>query len=249
MSLEGSRVLVTGSTSGIGEAIAMRLASDGADTVVTGRDGGRGREVVERIHDKTGRRPVFIAADLSTPEGPLALAAAAEDHLGGVDVLVNNAGVYTFAPSPAIGTETFDAMFSLNVRGAYLLATALLPQMAGRGRGAVVNITTAAAYRGFAGAAAYGASKAALDLFTKAWAAEFGRFGVHVNAVSPGPVHTPGTAGGAEALDRLAQGFVAGRACTAEEVAGAVSFLCGPESSYIHGTTLHVDGGAVAVLA
>jgi len=249
MSLEGTKVLVTGSTSGIGEAIAMRLASEGADTVVTGRDERRGAAVVERIHDETGRRSTFVAADLATPDGPVELAAAAEDVLGGVDVLVNNAGVYTFAPSPQIGSEAFDAMFALNVRGAYLLTTAILPLMAERGSGAVINITTAAAYRGFAGAAAYGASKAALDLCTKAWAAEFGRLGVRVNAVSPGPVHTPGTEGGAEALDHLAQGFVAGRACTTEEVAAAVSYLAGPEASYVHGTTLHVDGGAVAVLA
>jgi len=249
MSLEGTKVLVTGSTSGIGEAIALRLASDGAEIVVTGRNDRRGQGVVERIFDKTGRRPVFIAADISTPEGPATLAVAAEDQLGGVDILVNNAGVYTFGPSPQIGAEAFDAMFALNVRGSYLLTTALLPLMVQRGGGSVVNITTAAAYRGFAGAAAYGASKAAVDLLTKAWAAEFGRLGVRVNAVSPGPVHTPGTEGAAEALDNLARGFVAGRACTPEEVAAAFAFLAGPESSYIHGTTLHVDGGAVAVFA
>ncbi len=249
MSLEGTKVLVTGSTSGIGEAIVMRLAADGADTVVTGRDEHRGQAVVERIFEKTGRRATFIAADLSTPTGPATLAAAAEDRVGGVDVLVNNAGVYAFAASPQLGVDAFDAMFTLNVRGAYLLTTALLPLMAGRGRGAVVNITTAAAYRGFAGAAAYGASKAALDLLTRAWAAEFGRLGVRVNAVSPGPVHTPGTQAGAEALDALARGFVAGRPCTGEEVAAAVSFLAGPEAGYVHGATLHVDGGAVAVYA
>jgi len=249
MSLEGTKVLVTGSTSGIGEAIVLRLASDGATTIVTGRDVRRGEEVVERIFDKTGRRAAFIAADLATPGGPTALAAAAEERLGGVDVIVNNAGVYAFAPSPQLGMEAFDAMFTLNVRAAYLLTTALLPLMAQRGGGAVVNITTAAAYRGFAGAAAYGASKAALDLLTKAWAAEFGRSGIRVNAVSPGPVHTPGTAGGAEGVDALARTFVAGRAGTAEEVAAAVSFLAGPEAGYIHGATLHVDGGAMAVFA
>lgn len=249
MSLEGTNVLVTGSTSGIGEAIVMRLATDGATTVVTGRDERRGEEVLERVFDKTGRRAVFIAADLATPGGPVALAAAAEDRLGGVDVIVNNAGVYAFGPSPQLDVDAFDAMFTLNVRGAYLLTTVILPLMAQRGGGAVVNITTAAAYRGFAGAAAYGASKAALDLLTKAWAAEFGPFGVRVNAVSPGPVHTPGTQGAAEAVDALAGRFVAGRAGTAEEVAAAVSFLAGPEAGYIHGTTLHVDGGAMAAFS
>ena len=245
MSFEGCRVLVTGSTSGIGEAIATRFADDGAHVVVTGRDEPRGRAVAARL----GGRATFIAADLSTLDGPSALADAAEKRLGGVDVLVNNAGVYSFAASPDIGGDAFDAMFTLNVRGAYLLTTALLPRMAERGQGAVVNITTAAAYQGFPGAAAYGASKAALDLLTKAWAAEFGRFGVRVNAVSPGPVHTPGTAAGADALDALASSFVAGRAGTTDEVAAAVAFLAGPEAGYIHGTTLHVDGGAVAVHA
>ena len=245
MSIQAARVLVTGSTSGIGEAIATRFASDGAHVVVTGRDGRRGQLVAERL----GRRTTFVAADLSTLDGPAALATAAEERLGGVDVLVNNAGVYAFAASPDIGGDAFDAMFTLNVRGAYLLTTALLPLMARRGSGAVVNITTAAAYQGFPGAAAYGASKAALDLLTKAWAAEFGRFGVRVNAVSPGPVHTPGTSAGAEALDDLARGFVAGRAGTTEEVAAAVAFLAGTEAAYIHGATLHVDGGAVAVHA
>ena len=243
------RALVTGSTSGIGEGIAGRLAQDGADVLVTGRDEDRGRRVARRLAELGPGRASFVAAELATVDGPIELAAAAEDRLGGIDLLVNNAGLYIFGPSPVIGSDPFDAMFALNVRGAYLLTNALIPGMVRRGRGAVVNITTAAAYRGFPGAAAYGASKAALDLLTKAWAAEFGRLGVRVNAVSPGPVHTAGTEAGADALDALARTFVAGRAGTIAEMAAAVAFLASPEASYVHGTTLHVDGGAIGASA
>ena len=248
MTLEGSRVLVTGSTSGIGESIAGRFAVEGSHVVVTGRSSSRGREVAKRLDALGSGRCTFIPADLATLEGPARLARQAEKALGGVDVLVNNAGIYKVDGSP-LGADDFDAMMSVNVRGAHLLTTALLPGMAERGKGAVVNITSPVAYRGYPGMAAYAATKAALDMLTKCWAAEFGRSGIRFNALSPGPVITPGVEkvvgpGIDVPQDVLTRtGLVAGRVATGDDISAAVIFLAGSEAPYINGTTFHVDGG------
>lgn len=247
MKLEAARALVTGSTSGIGEAIALRLATDGAQVVITGRDGERGDAVVAAI-EAGGGRASFIAADLSTSEGARALAKAAIDRLGAIDVLVNNAGSYHFAPVAAISDEQFDEMVALNLRATHVLGAELLPQMAARGHGAVINVTSVAAYAGSPGGSVYGATKAAVDLLTKAWAYEFGPAGVRVNAVSPGPTHTPGTSATAEAIDAMTAGFPLGRAAAAQEIAAATAFLASDEASYVQGATVDVDGGARSAL-
>jgi NAD(P)-dependent dehydrogenase (short-subunit alcohol dehydrogenase family) len=119
--------------------------------------------------------------------------------------------------------------------------------MAARGHGAIVNVTTMVAEFGAAGMGLYGASKAALVLLTKSWAAEFGPSGVRVNAVSPGPTRTEGTAAMGEALDQLAAAGPAGRPGSAEEIAAAIAFLAGDAASFIHGAILPADGGRIAV--
>lgn len=253
MTLEGTRILVTGSTSGLGEAIAKRLASDGADVVVTGRDKRRGRAVAEAVAGLGPGRATFIAADLATLDGPPQLAREAERWLGGVDVLVNNAAIYVVDGVP-IGAAELDGMFDLNVRGAFLLSTALMERMAERGHGSVVNITSPVAYRGYPGMAAYAGSKGALNALTRAWAAEYGPSGIRINSVSPGPVITPGVE---RALGEQTEepsrvvlartGVVAGRIGSEDDIAAAVALLAGREARYIHGTTLHVDGGMTGV--
>lgn len=248
MALNGTHVLVTGSTSGIGESIAERFLREGADVVVTGRDRDRGAAVAKRLTALGSGRCRFIGADLGTAEGPPALAKSAEEWLGGVDVLVNNAGIYKVDGVP-IGADDFDAMMQVNVRGVHLLTTSLIPRMAGRGSGVVVNITSPVAYRGYPGMAAYAATKAALDMLTKCWAAEFGRSGIRFTALSPGPVVTPGVEEvigvgvnySQEILTRT--GLVAGRVATGDDISSAVVFLAATEAAYIHGTTFHVDGG------
>jgi NAD(P)-dependent dehydrogenase (short-subunit alcohol dehydrogenase family) len=252
MAVAGSRALVTGSTSGIGEAIAERLVCEGAHVVVTGRNLQRGEAVAERLSKLGPGSCRFIASDLSTIEGPAALAAAAEERLEGVDVLVNNAGIYKVDGDP-LSAEDFNEMMHLNVRGVHLLTTALLTRMADRGRGVVINITSPVAYRGYPGMAAYAATKAALDLLTKCWAAEFGRSGIRVNALSPGPVITPGVekvVGTAVDVPKevlVRTGLVAGRVATGRDISAGVVFLADSESSYIHGTTVHIDGGMNSV--
>jgi NAD(P)-dependent dehydrogenase (short-subunit alcohol dehydrogenase family) len=248
MPLNGTKVLVTGSTSGIGESIAGHFLREGADVVVTGRDASRGKAVAKRLGSSASGRCIFLQADLATPDGPGALARAAEETLGGVDVLVNNAGTYKVDGVP-ISAADFDGMMNLNVRGVHLLTTALVPGMAERGNGVVVNITSPVAYRGYPGMAAYAATKAALDMLTKCWAAEYGRSGIRVMALSPGPVITPGVeevvgTGVNVPQDVLTRtGLVVGRVATGLDISSAVVFLAGTDAAYIHGTTFHVDGG------
>lgn len=245
MSLSGKGALVTGATSGIGEAVALRLAQEGAHLVVTGRDRDRGEALAERLGRMAGARSHFIEADLTGASVPTAVAEAAEQWLQGVDILVNNAATGGAGPSLEISDEDWDAVYALNVRAPYLLATSLMTRMAERRSGAVVNVTSAVAYRGWPGYSAYASSKAALNAMTRCWAATYGLWGVRVNSVSPGPVLTPGTLADStpEDIAQFCSGFGLGRYGSPEEVAAAVAFLAGPAADYVHGTTLHVDGG------
>jgi NAD(P)-dependent dehydrogenase (short-subunit alcohol dehydrogenase family) len=237
MSVQGKNVLVTGGTSGIGEAIARAYAAAGADVVITGRDAARG----EQIAGELGAR--FIRADLQEIDDVERLAAEV-DH---VDVLVNNAGAFPFGATHEVEGEVFDATYDLNVKAPFFLTGALAPRMAANGGGAVVNITTMVASFGLAGMALYGSTKAALTLLTKAWAAEYGPQGVRVNAVAPGPTRTPGTAAMGDGLDHIAGTLPLKRPASADEIAAAALFLGSDEASYVNGAVLAVDGGRTAV--
>jgi NAD(P)-dependent dehydrogenase (short-subunit alcohol dehydrogenase family) len=241
--LSATTALVTGATSGIGRAAAFLLAARGSHVLLSGRDRERGEQAVAHIRSKGGKAD-FIAADLRGEDGARQLAREAVRLGGQVDILVNNVGIYPFSPTHETSGATFDAVYDLNVRVPFFLVAELAPAMAERGAGAIVNVTTMVAEFGMPGAAVYGSSKAALVQLTKTWAAEYGRAGVRVNAVSPGPTITEGTA---ELGDGLADGGPAGRLADAEEIAHAISFLAGPEASFIHGAVLAVDGGRTAV--
>jgi NAD(P)-dependent dehydrogenase (short-subunit alcohol dehydrogenase family) len=244
--LAGTTALVTGATSGIGRATALALAQLGAHVVLSGRDESRGNQVVKEIR-AAGGRASFVAADLSDEASARFLARRATEELGQVDVLVNNAGIFPFGPTDQTTEEAFDSVFALNVKAPYFLVAQLAPDMARRGRGAIINVTTMVAEQGAAGMGLYGASKAALVLLTKSWAAEYGPSGVRVNAVSPGPTRTEGTAPMGNALDELAKAGPAGRPGSPEEIAGAITYLASDRSSFVHGAVLPVDGGRTAV--
>jgi NAD(P)-dependent dehydrogenase (short-subunit alcohol dehydrogenase family) len=242
MTVQGKKVLVTGGTSGIGEATARAYAAAGADVVITGRDERRGRQIGGSLVND-GLRPKFIRADLERFEDVQRLA----KEVDGIDVLINNAGVFPFGPTHEVDGELFDATFALNVKAPFFLTGAVAPRMAANGGGAIVNISTMVASFGAPGMALYGSTKAALELLTKAWAAEYGPQGVRVNALAPGPTRTPGTEPMGDGLDQLAATLPLGRPATAQEVANAALFLGSAEASYINGAVLAVDGGRTAV--
>ncbi|RSM77358.1 short-chain dehydrogenase [Kibdelosporangium aridum] len=244
--LSGKTALVTGATSGIGKAIAVTLAGRGAKVVVSGRDEKRGEQVVAAIRDMGGQA-VFVGSDLHDAATARSLAARATQAAGHIDILVNNAGIYPFGPTSQTTEDDFDDVFTLNVKAPYFLVAELAPEMAKRGDGAIINISTMVAEFGADGMSLYGSSKAALVLLTKSWAAEYGPSGVRVNAVSPGPTRTEGTAGMGDALDQLAAAGPAGRPGSVDEIAEAVAFLASDRSSFVHGALLPVDGGRIAV--
>ncbi len=242
MSFEGKAVLVTGSTSGIGRAAAELFAARGGDVIVTGRDQARGQQVVDTIHAGGGSAR-FVAADLAAPNGAVGLA----DVVGQVDVLVNNAGIFPFGATHEIAIDQVRSALDFNVVAPFALAAAFVPGMVERGDGAIVNVSTMVASFGMPGMSAYGASKAAVELLTKAWAAEYGPAGVRVNAVAPGPTRTPGTEPMGEGLDQLAATLPLGRAAEALEIAQTIVYLASDEASFINGAIVPVDGGRVAV--
>ena len=241
-----STALVTGATSGIGRATAIALAASGIHVAVSGRDKARGDQTAGVIR-AAGGRAEFIQADLRDAASATQLAVAAEAVLGHVDILVNNAGSGAFGPTTETTEAAFDELFALNVKVPYFLTAALAPGMAERGAGVIVNVSTMVAGFGLDGMALYGSTKAALELLTKAWSAEFGPRGIRVNAVAPGPVGTEGTEGMREAQGYLASLAPASRLGTAEEIAAAIVYLASPGAAFTHGVVLPVDGGRAAV--
>ncbi len=242
MTLHGKTALITGGTSGIGRSVAQRLAGEGAEVIITGRDEPRAKEVIAAI-ETAGGKARFIAADLGNFDDVKVLAEAARD----VDVLVNNAGVAPGGPTEQTTEEAFDLAFDVNVKATFFLTAAIAPRMAAKGGGAIINISTMAATIGMNGLAAYGASKAAVESLTKSWTAEYAAQGVRVNTVAPGPTRTPAAAAMGEMFDVIASSTPAGHGATPDEIAAAVSFLASDDASFIYGAILPADGGRVAV--
>jgi NAD(P)-dependent dehydrogenase (short-subunit alcohol dehydrogenase family) len=240
--LSGHLALVTGGTSGIGRATAEALAREGAHVLISGRSEARGADVVAAI-EAAGGEAEFVRADLESPDDVRALAERAAD----VDILVNNAGVFPGGATHELPEATFDETFAVNVKAPFLLTAAIAPRMVERGGGAIINVTTMVAEFGMAGLSAYGASKAAVALLTKAWAAEYGPKGVRVNAVSPGPTTTPGTDAMGDGFAEIVSTIPLGRAADPREIAETIVFLASSKASYLNGAVIPVDGGRVAV--
>ncbi len=239
--------LVTGGTSGIGRATAIQLARKGIHVVVSGRNRDRGNEVVSEIRREGGTAD-FIEASLTNEASARRLAReAGKLSANGIDILVNNAAEIAFGPTDQTPEAVFDLVMASNVKVPFYLVAELAPAMASHGHGSVVNVSTMVSELGMAGMSLYGASKAALNLLTKSWTAEYGARGLRFNTVSPGPTRTPGTAGMGDSLDQLAATAAAGRAATPDEIANAIVFLASDEARFVYGANLAVDGGRTAV--
>ncbi|MEN3219771.1 SDR family NAD(P)-dependent oxidoreductase [Mycolicibacterium porcinum] len=246
--LQGRTALVTGSTGGLGVAIATALAAQGALVVVSGRNKERGDAVVAEIR-AAGGQAEFVAADLGAGGDEVRrLAREATAAAGGrLDILVNNAAVWgmpqtTEEVSEAALLESYQA----NVIAPFLLTGAVVPAMAERGHGAVINVGSITGLIGGDRSALYSSTKAAVHSLTKSWAVEYGPRGVRVNAVAPGPIATERVADIADELAPVLARVPSRRMSTPEEVAAAVAFLAGEDAGNIHGVILSVDGGWAA---
>ncbi len=245
--LAGRTAVVTGSSSGIGEAVARVLAASGAEVVVPGRDRARTEAVVNTIR-ATGGAAHAVPADLGTSADAVrTFAAAARDTLGGrVDVVVNNAGVYPAAPTASTSDADLEVVWATNIRAPHVLVAELAPAMAERGAGTIVNVGSWMSRTGVPFGAIYTASKAATEQFTRTWAAEYGPRGVRVNSVAPGATATPGNADAEQALAAMTATTPAGRPVRPVDIAFAVRWLVSDEAAFVHGALLDVDGGLSA---
>ena len=267
MELAGKVALVTGAARGIGRAIAVRLAAEGADVAVSDigtRSDGTTPYALSSADDLAataaavsaqGRRSLAVAADVTNAADVARLTAEVARVLGCLDVLVANAGVIAAAPVAAMDEAQWDRIFAVNVKGVFLCARAAIPLLEARGGGRIVNIASVAGKTGRAGLAAYCASKAAVISFTQALAEELGPANVAVNAICPGYVHTAMWTEVLEPVlagmygvppEQVFQRFVQNqtflrREQTFEDIAGAAVYLCRAEN--VTGITLTVAGG------
>ncbi|MFQ6142322.1 SDR family NAD(P)-dependent oxidoreductase [Streptomyces seoulensis] len=241
--LEGKTAVVTGGSTGIGLATAVRLASEGAHVFITGRR----QDVLDRAVESIGPVVTAVRGDIAEPADLDRLYDAVRDRGRGLDVLFANAGLATLAPLAQATPEQFDQIFGVNVRGTLLTVQKALPLL-NDGASVILN-DSVRADDGREAFGLYAASKAAVRSLARTWANELRSKGIRVNTVAPGAIDTPGVdvavgeENAAAVKAELAAGVPIGRRARPEEVAAAVAFLASADSSFVLGTTLHVNGG------
>jgi len=249
--LQGKRALVTGATSNIGRAIAEAFADEGGHVVVQGRNAERGAEVVDGIRARGGRAD-FVTADLDgSAESSRVLAQQATSVLGGgIDIWVNNAGIYPGDSTANTDERTFDHVYGVNVKAPFFLTAVIAPAMVDSGGGAIINLGSWVSRLGIPVGALYSSTKGAIETLTRAWAAEFGPQGVRVNAISPGVIQTP-VPGEVHPSEVMMKGTPAGGMGSPQAIAHAAVYLASEEADFVHGIVLDVDGGrtTTAVIA
>ena len=252
MRLQNKVALVTGGTSGIGEATAVLLAKEGAKVTVTGRNPERGRAVAEKIVNDGGRA-VFVQTDVRSAVECKRAVGQTLAALKGLDILFNNAGVFYPHTVVECTEEEWDLQLNINLKGTFLMSKAALPHMIAQRRGVIINNSSGWGLAGGDAAVAYCASKGGVVLLTKAMAIDHGPQGIRVNCICPGDVDTPMLPEDARMRGLKWEDYLAGcakrplgRIGTAEEIAKAVVFLASDDSSFMTGAALVVDGGGIA---
>lgn len=246
--LGGRRALVTGGSSGIGAAMARALGLAGARVLLVARRSAELEAGARALRDE-GIDAQVLAADLADLEAARALAQAAEQRLGGVDILVNAAGVNLRQPFAEVSPQAWQLQLALHLGAPFFLTQALAPGMAARGWGRILNIASLQSHRAFANSAPYGAAKGGVVQLTRAIAQEWGGRGITCNAIGPGFFPTALTApvfADAALAERHAQQTCVGRNGELADLYGATVFLCSDASRYVTGQTLMVDGGYTA---
>jgi len=245
--LAGKTAIVTGAATGIGRATAQLLAERGANVVAAGLQPDMLEETVAGIA-QAGGEAIAAHADVADPRAIDEVATRAQQAFGGTDVLVNNAGIYPLGDWHDMTADQWDEVFQVNVRGYYLLARAVRPQMLARGGGAIVNVSSVTFWTGMGLLSAYIASKGAVIGLTRALAREAGAENIRVNAVAPGAFPTAASAIHAD-QDKLWRDVLEAQSLKrrgeVEDVASVIAFFAGDESSFVTGQTLLVDGGWV----
>ena len=243
-SLEGKRAIVTGGNTGLGQGFALALAKAGADIYVPGlyADGGETAELVRA----EGRRYEELAIDITEPGAPAAAVASCVETLGGVDILVNSAGISRIADVTEFGRAQWDPMVAVNLTAAFEMAHESAKHMIAQGSGKIINIASLFAFLGGLGSPAYAATKHGIAGFTKAYADELGAHGIQVNAIAPGYFATritEETRSDPERNRRILEHTPAGRWGDIADLMGATVFLASRASDYVNGHVLTVDGG------
>jgi NAD(P)-dependent dehydrogenase (short-subunit alcohol dehydrogenase family) len=243
-SLDGKAALVTGSSRGIGRAIAVELARRGADVVVHGRAGGAQAEAVLQEVSRLGRRGLVLSGDVTDVSVVAGWATTIEAELGRLDILVNNAAYVAPSQIPVVDVDTWRRIIDVDLNGPFYVAKAMLELLA-RSAGSIVNIGSLSSRDiSRAGGAAYAAAKAGLVAMTRTGAAELAALGIRMNLVAPPLTDTEMGSWARGLTGDAATGLASGqRAARPEEVAAVVAFLCEPASSYLSGETIYMGGG------
>lgn|SRR5262245_22194672 len=247
MRLTNKVALVTGSSKGIGRAIAERFAREGADVVINYNSDPRGAQEAVASAQTSGVRAVAMQADLGTVAGVRSLVAQAIARMGRLDILVNNAGVEKHAPFWDVTEADYDTVMNVNLKGAFFATQAMVEHLRRDGRGGrIVNISSVHEELPFPNFAAYCASKGGLKMLTRNLAVELGPLGVTINSIAPGAIATAiNTAllNNPVKLQSLTEQIPLGRLGKPEDVAGLAVFLASDEASYVTGSTYVIDGG------